>query len=45
MQFGRESTNDERRGPGTAVPISGAAHDAKGWICSKDPDHFRLVSA
>lgn len=40
MQFGRESLNDARRGPGIAR-ASAAALDPMGWICSKEPDHFR----
>lgn len=41
MQFGRESENNARRDRGTVPPVSPASHDPMGWICSKDPDHFR----
>ena len=39
MQFGRVSENDARRG--NAPTVSASAQDPMGWICSKDPDHFR----
>lgn len=39
MHYGRESDNDAT--PLRTAPSSLIAHDAKGWICSKDPDHFR----
>lgn len=39
MQFGRES--DNHAAPTVTAPSTLIAHDAKGWICSKDPDHFR----
>jgi hypothetical protein len=42
MQFGRESDNTATP-PGT-VPSAFVAHDDKGWVCSKDPDHFRRAA-
>jgi hypothetical protein len=39
MQFGRES--DNHPAPTVTAPSTLIAHDEKGWICSKDPDHFR----
>jgi hypothetical protein len=41
MRFGRESGNDAGRIAGAPPPAAGAAHDTKGWICSKDAKHFR----
>lgn len=42
MQFGRESDNAEA--PARRAPSSPMAHDDKGWVCSKDPDHFRRTA-
>ncbi|HEX9368779.1 MAG TPA: hypothetical protein VF921_19265 [Vicinamibacterales bacterium] len=39
MQFGRESENDPQRR--NTPSVSGTAQDPMGWICAKDPDHFR----
>jgi hypothetical protein len=39
MQYGRES--DNHAVPTLTAPSTLIAQDAKGWICSKDPDHFR----
>lgn len=38
MQFGRES--DNTAAPSGSVPSAFVAHDDKGWVCSKNPDHF-----
>ena len=40
MQFGRESDNNAARTQ-TASSSLIAQHDAKGWVCSKAPDHFK----
>jgi hypothetical protein len=44
MQFGRESLNEARRAQGAAPSAFAAAHDTMGWICSKEPEHFRKVT-
>ena len=41
MQFGRETENNARRDRRDIPPVSAAAPDPMGWICSKDPDHFK----
>ena len=41
MQFGRESENDAQRDKASRPAVNAAAHDPMGWICTKDPDHFR----
>jgi hypothetical protein len=38
MQFGRESDNEAVQTQ--TAPSSFTPHDAKGWFCSMDPDHF-----
>ena len=40
MTFGRESDNgDSRLQPSvSAAPV----RDPTGWVCSKDPEHFRI---
>lgn len=42
MQFGRES--DNAAAPARSVPSTLIARDAKGWVCSKDPDHFKRAA-
>jgi hypothetical protein len=41
MQFGRESGNFARRADGSRASPPAVMADAKGWVCSKDPAHFR----
>lgn len=40
MQFGRESDNGGGRTQWSASSAS-TSHDATGWVCNRDPDHFR----
>ena len=42
MQYGRES--DNHVAPALGVKSSLLSPDPKGWICSKDPDHFRQTA-
>jgi hypothetical protein len=42
MQYGRES--DNAAPPARNVPSALITRDDKGWVCSKDPDHFRRAS-
>jgi hypothetical protein len=42
MQYGRES--DNAAPPARRVQSALMTHDDKGWVCSKDPDHFSRAS-
>jgi hypothetical protein len=41
MQYGRESDNAAPLARNVSALIT---RDDKGWVCSKDPDHFRRAS-
>ena len=43
MQFGRESDNGDSRLQPTA-PVGRTVTDPTGWVCSRDPSHFRPAS-
>ncbi len=43
MQFGRECDNDAARTQ-TAPSSLAVRLDTKGWVCSKDPDHFKRAA-
>jgi hypothetical protein len=43
MQFGRRLQNVPRTNGGPPEPPR-SAFDAPGWICSKEPGHFREVA-